>query len=140
MTAMTDPIFAGKLSLTGDIPDEPPASSASPLSGRFLVSGPPVQLAPKSSWHGTAQFKPLPEPGLSPAAQRVRSDAARLGIDYDAEVARTLNRMKNPGWVHAPGPGDSRAGPDPLKNASPYDYRLAATAVQEQFKRFYGLT
>lgn len=135
---MTDQIFAGKLSLTDDIPEQPVFERASEqkldhLSRTFARMDPGDVVEPD-------QPRPLPEPILSPAAQRVRAEAARLRIDYDAEVAKILSRMKGGGMGgYLPGPYNSKAGPDPLKNVSAADRRLAETAAAEIIRREHGI-
>lgn len=173
-----EPIFAGKLSLTDDIPDEPPAS-ATPLGWREKlltieqaraqlnemqanrIEGVPLKPAtltasygqmpdrrfqtPAEQMQGTwnyvkdtyGQPQPLPEPGLSSAAQRVRAEAARLGIDYDAEVAKVLNRLRSFGLtVIAPNPWNKKAGPDPVGDDA---MRQAERATAEILKREHGM-
>lgn len=158
-----EPIFAGKLSLTDDIPDQPAASG-----GRFQVALPSDQQTPKAglqqvftkgslfsqlpslkfqtpaersqgTWNYIkdtyGQPQPLPEPGLSPAAQRVRAEAARLGIDYDAEIAKIVGDL---GGI-LPNPVNRTPGPDPLANLSGEARRQVELAAAERLKRKHGL-
>lgn len=145
-------IFAGKLSLTDDIP-EPPAVTGEPrFSGRFTIATPPAQQTSRMLGHiknaygqtvnqqlasRIIQFDPLPEPGLSSAAQRVRAEAARLGINYDAEVAKVLNRLRGFGLGGiAPNPWNKKAGPDPVSDEA---MRQAERATAEILKREHGM-
>lgn len=171
-----EPIFAGKLSLTDDIPDQPsPARpdskrSLSPLlhdralmtmqqarsgldsmqAGRseldraiqsarygYKTSAEQVQGAWNYVKDTYGQPQSLPEPGLSPAARRVRAEAARLGIDYDAEVAKVLNRLRSFGLTGiAPNPWNKKAGPDPVGDDA---MRQAERATAEILKRKHGM-
>jgi len=174
-----DPIFAGKLSLTDDIPGEPAVferadperldrlvttyakTRASSLSDLMTVEQASSELDrmqaerkrmrfPQTTFNQVkwdlgyirdtyGQPPPLPEPGLSPAAQRVRAEAARLGIDYDAEVAKVLHSMKAAGLRVAPNPWSAKAGPDPLKNVSDEARYQAEKAAVETIKRERGV-
>lgn len=131
---MTD-IFAGTLSLAD--PAAEPAATAWDLAGpREILHD--VRQAKKAIEQDV--YQPLPESMLNDAAQRVREDARKLGLDYDAEVMRTLNRMKNPRATQTPGPQNMKAGADPMKDVSYWDLLQAQTVVAEQFRRFYGIT
>lgn len=152
-----EPIFAGKLSLTDDIPDRPVFERASeskldqlrataksflPRDNAILWS---KALTDQTKWTSGyiqdtyGQPQPLPESGLSPAAQRVRAEAIRLGIDYDKEVTRTLLRMHDSGMTIAPGPYNRTAGKDPLANVTPEARDQAERATAELLKRMHGV-
>lgn len=137
---MDDSIFAGRLSLTdADVPEPAPATAwdspaASPVSDVRQAMG---RMNPGDVTESrNPQFQPVPEPMLSPAAMRVREEARKLGIDYDAEVAKILTRMGGYG-LHGelPNPLNKRAGPDPYKNVSPADRRMAEYAATEILRR-----
>lgn len=128
---MTDSIFAGKLSLTGDAPDQAPLPSPSP-----------AEQARRAFEHiksTAAPYEPLPEPTLSGAAQRVREEARRLGIDYDAEVAKVLHRMRANGLQYLPGPYNKTSGPDPVADASDRERLAAEYAAAELLRRKHDL-
>lgn len=129
---MDDSIFSGKFSLTDDIPEQPAsfARTSSEYLDRFQAYG-----DRPSGIDRTEQPEPLPEPMLSPAARRVREEARRLGIDYDAEVAKIITRMGGYGLGGAlPNPGNKRAGPDPYKNVKP-EHRLQAEYAATEILR-----
>lgn len=144
-------IFAGR-SLADELPEAAGEPRSPDCAGELVIGSeriarprespdlPAGGEIPARSWHGTQQFRPLPEFPPDSSVARVRAEAARLGIDYDAEVARTLNRMQNPRWQNAPGPGDSRAGANPVSKATPYDRELAQVLVKDQLRMFHGIT
>lgn len=150
---MTDSIFAGKLSLTDDIPekhpwDNPDADLAAEIREvMHSVAGIPRAQAEaaaaerlkrrRETWHGTPQFEALPEP-VNESAMRVRAEAQRLGIDYDGEVAKILHGMKGD-RPYTRSPLDPKPGPDPLKNITPWDLARAEGVYAEQLSRFYGI-